>query len=68
MKRSLAGLIIPIVLCVAWEGAVRFGIVPGRLVRNSMKCATVSRWALVREGNSTPIPEAGCITRTMPSA
>jgi sulfonate transport system permease protein len=32
MKRSLAGLIIPIVLCVAWEGAVRFGIVPGRLM------------------------------------
>jgi sulfonate transport system permease protein len=32
MKRSLAGLIIPIVLCVAWEGAVRSGIVPGRLM------------------------------------
>jgi sulfonate transport system permease protein len=32
MKRALAGLIIPILLCVAWEGAVRFGIVPGRLM------------------------------------
>ncbi|HLY88654.1 MAG TPA: ABC transporter permease [Acetobacteraceae bacterium] len=32
MKRALAGLIIPILLCVAWEDAVRFGIAPGRLM------------------------------------
>lgn len=32
MKRSLTGLIIPVIVGVAWEVAVRFGIVPGRLM------------------------------------
>lgn len=32
MRRALTGLIIPVMVGVAWELAVRFGIVPGRLM------------------------------------
>ena len=32
MRRSPIGLIIPLLLCVAWEAVVRAGIAPGRLL------------------------------------
>ncbi|HTI84397.1 MAG TPA: ABC transporter permease [Acetobacteraceae bacterium] len=32
MRRALTGLIIPVIAGVAWEVAVRFGVVPGRLM------------------------------------